>query len=119
MLEKRVRHTSISQPRECAFSEHDCYSTEMQIDSQMGATKGIIQMERMRVVRRIAQSLCIILLLLTARALSAQKEEQRIRNIVLVHGAWADGSGWKAVYNILLKDGYTARIVQEPGAPCT
>jgi len=60
-------------------------------------------MEHMRVVRRIAQSLCIILLLLTARALSAQKEEQRIRNIVLVHGAWADGSGWKGVYDILVR----------------
>ena len=71
-------------------------------------------MEHMRVVRRIAQSLCIILLLLTARALSAQKEEQRIRNIVLVHGAWADGSGWKGVYDMLLKDGYNVSVVQEP-----
>src|ERR1700704_3482990 len=71
-------------------------------------------MEHMRVVRRIAQSLCIILLLLTARARSAQKEEQRIRNIVLVHGAWADGSGWKGVYDILVKDGYNVSIVQEP-----
>jgi len=71
-------------------------------------------MEHMRVVRGIAQSLCIILLLLTARSLSAQKEEQRIRNIVLVHGAWADGSGWKGVYDILVKDGYNVSIVQEP-----
>src|SRR5712672_4421703 len=71
-------------------------------------------MEHMRVVRRIAQSLCIILLLLTARALSAQKDEQRIRNIVLVHGAWADGSGWKGVYDILVKDGYNVSMVQEP-----
>src|SRR5882762_293266 len=71
-------------------------------------------MEHMRVVRGIAQSLCIIILLLTARSLSAQKEEQRIRNIVLVHGAWADGSGWKGVYDILVKDGYNVSIVQEP-----
>ncbi len=71
-------------------------------------------MEHMRVVRRIAQSLCIIFLLLTARSLSAQKEEQRIRNVVLVHGAWADGSGWKGVYDILVKDGYNVSIVQEP-----
>src|SRR5712672_4190732 len=71
-------------------------------------------MEHMRAVGRIARSLCIILLLLTARALSAQKEEQRIRNIVLVHGPWADGSGWKGVYDILVKDGYNVSIVQEP-----
>ncbi len=41
-------------------------------------------------------------------------EEHRIRNIVLVHGAWADGSGWKGVYDILVKDGYNVSIVQEP-----
>ena len=33
--------------------------------------------------------------------------------VVLVHGAWADGSGWQGVYN-LLKDDYTVRIVQNP-----
>jgi pimeloyl-ACP methyl ester carboxylesterase len=47
-------------------------------------------------------------------ALSAQNQEHRIRNIVLVHGAWADGSGWKGVYVILVKDGYNVSIVQEP-----
>src|SRR6266481_2599954 len=54
------------------------------------------------------------ILLLNCRALSAQNEEHRIRNIVLVHGAWADGSGWKGVYDILVKDGYRVSIVQEP-----
>ena len=48
----------------------------------------------MRVAREMSHSLCIVLLLLTCGALSAQNEEHRIRNIVLVHGAWADGSGW-------------------------
>src|ERR1700719_4035711 len=71
-------------------------------------------MKAMRVVRGISQSLCIVLLLLTCRAVSAQNEEHRIRNIVLVHGAWADGSGWKGVYDILVKDGYNVSIVQEP-----
>src|SRR5215813_9592325 len=46
--------------------------------------------------------------------LVAQKEAPRVRNIVLVHGAWADGSGWKAVYDILVTDGYNVSIVQEP-----
>jgi hypothetical protein len=53
-------------------------------------------------------------LLLTSGALSAQNQQHRIRNIVLVHGAWADGSGWKGVYDILAKDGYNVSIVQEP-----
>lgn len=37
-----------------------------------------------------------------------------IKNIVLVHGAWVDGSGWRPVYDILSKDGYHVSIVQEP-----
>ena len=71
-------------------------------------------MKPMRVLRGISRSLFIPLLLLTCRALSAQNQEHRIRNIVLVHGAWADGSGWKGVYDILVKDGYNLSIVQEP-----
>src|SRR2546430_4806950 len=65
-------------------------------------------------IRRFSQSLCIILLLLTCGTLSAQSEKGRVRNIVLVHGAWADGSGWKGVYEILVKDGYNVSMVQEP-----
>jgi hypothetical protein len=37
-----------------------------------------------------------------------------VKNIVIVHGALADGSGWKGVYDILTKDGYRVSIVQEP-----
>src|SRR5467141_346410 len=64
--------------------------------------------------KRGTQSLCIILSILTYCTLSAQNEQPRVRNIVLVHGAWADGSGWKGVYDILVKDGYNVSIVQEP-----
>jgi pimeloyl-ACP methyl ester carboxylesterase len=68
----------------------------------------------MRAVQGTVQSLCAILLLLTCGALLARNGEHRIRNIVLVHGAWADGSGWRGVYDILVKDGYNVSIVQEP-----
>src|SRR6201993_4738911 len=64
--------------------------------------------------RGISQSLCIVLMLLTGRVVSAQNQAHRVRNIVLVHGAWADGSGWKGVYDVLVKDGYNVSIVQEP-----
>jgi len=37
-----------------------------------------------------------------------------IKNVVLVHGAFADGSGWEAVFNILKKDGYAVSVVQQP-----
>src|SRR5690242_15238462 len=65
-------------------------------------------------IPRISEILCVVLLLLTCCTLSAQSEKGRVRNIVLVHGAWADGSGWKGVYDILAKDGYKVSIVQEP-----
>src|ERR1700737_1048418 len=70
-------------------------------------------MKGMRVARGISQFL-FVLLLFTCGVLSAQNQEHRIRNIVLVHGGWADGSGWKGVYDILAKDGYNVSIVQEP-----
>src|SRR3954466_15722612 len=44
--------------------------------------------------------------------LQAQKSE--VKNIVLVHGAWADGSGWRGVYDNLVRDGFNVSIVQEP-----
>jgi len=37
-----------------------------------------------------------------------------VKNIVLVHGAFADGSGWEAVYKILKHDGYNVTVVQNP-----
>src|SRR5579863_7148045 len=73
-----------------------------------------ISMKAVRVAKGMSQFLLVVLLLLTCGTLSAQNPEHRIRNIVLVHGAWADGSGWKGVYDILVKDGYNVSIVQEP-----
>ena len=40
--------------------------------------------------------------------------EPAAKNIVLVHGAFVDGSGWKAVADILARDGYTVSIAQPP-----
>ena len=36
------------------------------------------------------------------------------KNIVIVHGAFADGSGWENVYHILTNDGYQVTVVQNP-----
>ncbi|UOE50420.1 alpha/beta hydrolase [Mucilaginibacter sp. SMC90] len=38
----------------------------------------------------------------------------QVKNIVLVHGAFADGSGFKALYEILTKKGYNVTVVQNP-----
>jgi pimeloyl-ACP methyl ester carboxylesterase len=40
--------------------------------------------------------------------------KQATKNVVLVHGAFADGSGWEPVFNILKKDGYSVAVVQHP-----
>ena len=37
-----------------------------------------------------------------------------VKNVVMVHGFFADGSGWKGVADILTRDGYTVSVVQEP-----
>jgi pimeloyl-ACP methyl ester carboxylesterase len=72
------------------------------------------EIEEFNMKRGISLSVCFALLLLTFYAAAAQNKMPRVRNIVLVHGAWADGSGWKGVYDILVKDGYNVSIVQEP-----
>lgn len=40
--------------------------------------------------------------------------DQAVKNVVLVHGAFADGSGWRGVYDNLTKRGYKVTIVQNP-----
>ncbi|WP_429810119.1 alpha/beta fold hydrolase [Ensifer sp. B1-9] len=37
-----------------------------------------------------------------------------IKNIVIVHGAFADGSGWRQAGDILARRGYNVTVVQEP-----
>lgn len=77
-------------------------------------------------LRRMSPSLCLAsMLLIGCAAAPSAKNEARgvqfakhdaagIRNIVLVHGAWADGAGWRGVYDILTRDGYNVSLVQEP-----
>lgn len=48
----------------------------------------------------------ILLAFFNVGAVSAQ-----VKNIVLVHGAWADGSGWQGVYKLLSAKGYHVDVV--------
>ena len=54
------------------------------------------------------------LLALSGTAFADARPDGATRNIVIVHGAFVDGSGWRAVHDILEKDGYRVNIVQEP-----
>jgi hypothetical protein len=61
----------------------------------------------------------LIALAAAAAALGAPLEAKSaeigaVKNVVLVHGANTDGSGWRGVYDILKKHGYHVSIVQEP-----
>jgi pimeloyl-ACP methyl ester carboxylesterase len=55
-----------------------------------------------------------VTLLLGKTARVAAAAPTGIKNVVLVHGAFADGSGWEAVAKILEKDGYTVSVAQPP-----
>jgi len=54
------------------------------------------------------------LLALSGTAFAEARPDGATRNIVIVHGAFVDGSGWRAVHDILERDGYRVSIVQEP-----
>jgi pimeloyl-ACP methyl ester carboxylesterase len=47
-------------------------------------------------------------------ALFIKSKKMKIKNIVIVHGAFADGSGYKKLYEILTKKGYQVTVVQNP-----
>ena len=50
----------------------------------------------------------------SANAADTIAADQSVKNVVLVHGAFADGSGWKGVYDNLTQRGYRVTIVQNP-----
>jgi len=61
-----------------------------------------------------ALAIMTIILSMGENTMAQTKSTAVVKNIVLVHGGLVDGSGWKDVYKILKKDGYTVSIVQEP-----
>lgn len=65
---------------------------------------------------RFWQVLPAIALMFTGQAIAhAQaKNTEPVKNIVLVHGGFVDGSGWESVYRSLTKKGYNVTVVQNP-----
>lgn len=49
-----------------------------------------------------------------AMAAIAPADAQPIRNVVIVHGALADGSGWRKVHDLLKAKGFKVTVVQPP-----
>src|ERR1700726_1977065 len=61
-----------------------------------------------------ALAIMTIILGMGQNTMAQTKSTTVVRNILLVHGGFVDGSGWEGVYNVLKKDGYTVTIVQNP-----
>ena len=80
-------------------------------------TKPSINLESIKLYGAVTLTATLVaaaLLLQTTRKVAAAPPQTGIKNVVLVHGAFADGSGWEAVANILEKDGYNVSVVQHP-----
>jgi len=72
-------------------------------------------MKHVSLKNRLKSSLFAALMILSALAGSVTAAQaQAVKNVVLVHGAFADGSGWKALFSVLTKKGYHVTVVQNP-----
>jgi pimeloyl-ACP methyl ester carboxylesterase len=69
----------------------------------------------MKSIARLAVAMMAALCFMAAALPAYGKDPQRrVENIVLVHGAWADGSSWEGVYQYLTRRGFHVSIVQNP-----
>src|SRR6478672_5430511 len=55
-----------------------------------------------------------ILMLIAVFSGNSVSAQSPVKNVVLVHGAFAGSTGWKALYEILTTKGYHVTIVQNP-----
>src|SRR6516225_9232922 len=62
----------------------------------------------------LQKKFAIAIMIATGAAMAHAESKPAAKDIVIVHGALVDGSGWRAVYDILSKDGYHVTMVQEP-----
>lgn len=60
----------------------------------------------------LSLAMMMALLVLTGTAAAADRSPPGVKNIVIVSGAFVDGSGWRAVHDILIHKGYKVSVVQ-------
>ena len=76
--------------------------------------------DRVSVATKTGRRILVLLLIVTftfglgSVVIAQTSKSTAVKNVVVVHGAFADGSGWEGVHAILTKDGYTVTIVQNP-----
>lgn len=59
-------------------------------------------------------SISILALAFTTSIIAFSAQAAEVKNIVIVHGALADGSGWRKASDILVNRGFNVTIVQQP-----
>src|SRR5258708_36419370 len=87
-------------PQNTRWSEACCVSPRREIAMKVQTLAGIV-------------SVGALLFGFGEVAMSQTSQPGNVRNVVLVHGGWVDGSGWEGVYKALQKSGYAVTIVQE------
>lgn len=65
-------------------------------------------------MKKLIQIISFILVTLNINNMATAQRNQPIKNIVIVHGAFADGSSWENVFKILSSKGYHVTMVQNP-----
>src|SRR5581483_7088687 len=69
---------------------------------------------KMRIACVLRIALAVVVGAACAAAQTGPATIGTVKNVVLVHGAGTDGSGWRGVHDILIKDGYEVSVVQQP-----
>ena len=62
----------------------------------------------------LRNKLAVVALIALGATMAHAEAKAAAKDVVIVHGALVDGSSWRAVHDILVKDGYHVTIVQEP-----
>ncbi|RUW82384.1 alpha/beta hydrolase [Mesorhizobium sp. M1E.F.Ca.ET.063.01.1.1] len=62
----------------------------------------------------LRKTFAIAIMVALSGTMARAESKPAAKDIVIVHGALVDGSGWRAVYDILSKDGFHVTVVQEP-----
>ena len=62
----------------------------------------------------LRKNFAIALMVAMSGTMAHAESKSAAKDIIIVHGALVDGSGWRSVYDILSKDGFHVSVVQEP-----
>jgi len=71
-------------------------------------------MKKTSILKSLGSILSILLILISGISNTSAQSQKAIKNVVLVHGAFVDGSGYRGIYDILSKKGYNVTVVQNP-----